>query len=84
MKGKVPLFVHKYVPVEGPVCYLGPCSGWGFALMTGVGLGEVKVARPISEQELCLPDPEVGPTAEMTAFLPLPSAISSSKTGRLA
>lgn len=82
-KGKVPLFVHKY-NVKGRVCYLGPCLGCGFALITGVRLGEVKVAYPISEQELCLSDTEVGTAAEVTALLPLPSAIRSSKTGRLA
>lgn len=47
-------------------------------------LGEGKVAPPISEQELCLSDTEVGTTAEMTALLPLLSAVGSSETGRMA
>lgn len=51
-KGNIPLFVHKHVPIEGSVCYLGPCFGWGFALITGVGLGEGEVAHPISVPDM--------------------------------
>lgn len=32
-QGRVPWFVHKFSPVEGPVCYLGPCLDWRFALV---------------------------------------------------
>lgn len=49
-KGKVPSFVHKYVPIEGPVCYLRPCLDWGFALITGIRLGEVKVLTPFQNK----------------------------------
>lgn len=51
-KGNVPLFVHKHIPMEGLVCYLGPCLGWGFALITGVGLGGGEVVHPISEPDM--------------------------------
>lgn len=52
--------------------------------MTGIRLGEVKMAYPTAEQELCLSDTEVGTTAEVTPLSPSPSAIRSPKTGRVA